>query len=175
MHVDGDLAVVHGFKQRGLRFGRGAVDLVGEQDVGEDRAALEFELLLDGGVDRDAEHVGGQHVAGELNALETAVKGAGERLAESRFADAGDAFDEQVPAREDRDQGKTDDVIFAADHVAQGCFELDRAISGCGCSFRRHAKSDSTMWPRGRAVTNVTERQLRATSYEQANRTQPTL
>ena len=50
-------------------FGRGAVDFVGQQNVGEYRAALEFELLLDGGIDGDAQHVGGQHVAGELHAL----------------------------------------------------------------------------------------------------------
>ena len=47
VRVDRDLAFVHGFEQRGLRLGRGAVDFVGQQHVGEDRAALEFELLLD--------------------------------------------------------------------------------------------------------------------------------
>jgi hypothetical protein len=31
-----------------LRLGRGAIDLVSEQDVGENRPALEFKLLLDG-------------------------------------------------------------------------------------------------------------------------------
>ena len=52
-------------------------------------ALLEFEFLLDGGVDRDAQHVGGQHVAGELDALKGAVDGAGQRLAERRLADRG--------------------------------------------------------------------------------------
>jgi hypothetical protein len=47
MRVDGDLAFVHGLEQRGLCFGRGAIDLVGQQDVGENRAALEFEFLFD--------------------------------------------------------------------------------------------------------------------------------
>ena len=35
----GDLALLHRFEQRGLRLGRRAVDLVGQHDVGEDRAA----------------------------------------------------------------------------------------------------------------------------------------
>jgi hypothetical protein len=41
--VDGHLALVHGFEQRGLRLGRGAVDLVRQEKVGEDGAGLELE------------------------------------------------------------------------------------------------------------------------------------
>ena len=40
---DGDRALLHRLEQRRLRLGRGAVDLVGEHDVGEDRARLELE------------------------------------------------------------------------------------------------------------------------------------
>ncbi len=36
--ADGDLAFLHGFEQGGLRLGRRAVDLVGQDDVGEQRA-----------------------------------------------------------------------------------------------------------------------------------------
>jgi hypothetical protein len=38
--VDGHLAFVHGFQQRRLRLGRGAIDLVGQQEIGEDRPGL---------------------------------------------------------------------------------------------------------------------------------------
>ena len=38
-----DLTLLHGFEQRALRFRRGAVDLVGEQDVREDRPLLDPE------------------------------------------------------------------------------------------------------------------------------------
>ena len=124
VRVDRDLAFVHGFEQRGLRLGRGAVDFVGEQDVGENRAALEFEFLFCGGIDRDAEHVGRQHVAGELHALKGAIDGAGERLSERGLADSGNAFDEQVSAGEDADQGEADDVVLAANHAAQSLFEF---------------------------------------------------
>ena len=41
----GDRALLHGFKQRGLRLGRGAVDLVGEHQIREDRARLEAQGL----------------------------------------------------------------------------------------------------------------------------------
>ena len=43
--VDRDLAFAHRLEQRRLRARRGAVDLVGEDDVREDRAALELEHL----------------------------------------------------------------------------------------------------------------------------------
>ncbi len=39
----GHAALLHGLEQRRLRFGRGAVNFVGEEDVGENRAALENE------------------------------------------------------------------------------------------------------------------------------------
>jgi hypothetical protein len=40
---DGDAALLHRLEQGRLGLGRGAVDLVGEDDVGEDRARLEDE------------------------------------------------------------------------------------------------------------------------------------
>ena len=42
--VDGDPALLHGLQEGGLRARRGAVDLVGEDDVGEQRARTELEL-----------------------------------------------------------------------------------------------------------------------------------
>ena len=41
-----DLALFHRLEQRRLHLGRGAVDLVGQHDVGEDRTGLETELGL---------------------------------------------------------------------------------------------------------------------------------
>jgi hypothetical protein len=42
------VVLLHGFEQGGLGLGRGAVDLVGEQQVAEDRALDESELALTG-------------------------------------------------------------------------------------------------------------------------------
>ncbi len=55
--VDGDLALVHGFQQRRLRFGGGAIDLVGQQEIGEDGTGLEFECFGMRVVDGDAQHI----------------------------------------------------------------------------------------------------------------------
>ena len=38
--ADGDLPLLHRFEQRALHLGRRAVDFVGQDDVGEDRALL---------------------------------------------------------------------------------------------------------------------------------------
>jgi hypothetical protein len=41
----GDIALLHALEERRLRLGRGAIHLVGEEDVAEDRAPLELEVL----------------------------------------------------------------------------------------------------------------------------------
>ena len=138
MRIHRDLAFVHGLEQRRLGFGSGAVDLVGQQDVGENRSALELKLLLDGGVDRDAKNVRRQHVAGELHSLKAAVDGPRQCLAERRLAHPRDAFDQQVSASQHRDQRQPDDVILAANHLAQRVFQLRRAMGHGNSGFRRH-------------------------------------
>ena len=69
---DGDLLLLHRLEQRRLRLRRGAVDLVGQQQVGEDRSGLEAELALAVLLDKDvrADDVGGHQVRRELDAVE---------------------------------------------------------------------------------------------------------
>ena len=67
----GDRPLLHRFEQRGLGFRRGAVDLVGEHEIGEDRAGLEAQSLvaaLVGLHDHAADDVGRHQVRSELNA-----------------------------------------------------------------------------------------------------------
>ena len=128
--VHGDLRFVHRFEQRGLRFRRGAVDFVGDDDVGENRAGLEFEFLVRGIVDADADHVARQHVRRELNALERAVEGAREGLRQSGLADAGNVFDQQVAAREQRRERQLDDVFLALHHARNRALKFGEAGAG---------------------------------------------
>ena len=60
--VDGDLAFAHGFEKGGLGLGSGAVDFVGQEEVGEDGAGAEFEVLKLGPVDGNAGDVAGEEV-----------------------------------------------------------------------------------------------------------------
>ena len=57
--VDGDLPLLHALEQRRLRLGRGAVDLVADDDVREDRSRLELEVAVLLLVDGDAGDVAG--------------------------------------------------------------------------------------------------------------------
>jgi hypothetical protein len=132
--VDGDLVLVHRFEECGLRLRSGAVDFVGEQDVGENGTVFEFEALLSGGKDRDSDDVTGQHVTGELHTLKSAIDGTGDGLAECGFTNARDTFDEDVTFRENGDERKTEDVVFAPDDGLQGILKENGAlqIRGCG-------------------------------------------
>ncbi len=67
--VCGDLAFLHGLEQRALGFRGRAVDLVGQDQLGKDGAAVKFELIAVPTVNGHADDVGGQQVAGELDAL----------------------------------------------------------------------------------------------------------
>src|ERR1700674_5091737 len=122
--VDADLRFVHGFKKRGLRARRGAVDFVGEDYVGENRAGTKFKITRFRIVDAHAEDIAGEQVRRELDALKAAVKGFCERLCESGLADARNVFDEQMTAREQRDEGELDGVFLAVDSARDGALEL---------------------------------------------------
>jgi hypothetical protein len=68
--LDSDLPLLHRLEQRRLGLGRGAVDLVGQEQMGEDRSAPELEAALALIVDRAAGDVARQQVRGELDAAE---------------------------------------------------------------------------------------------------------
>ena len=116
--VDGDLALLHGLEQRRLRLGGGPVDLVGEEDLGEDRALAELEL---GGLeveDRDPGDVPGEQVGCELEPLEVAAGGPGHCLGEHRLAHPGHVLDEHVAAAEEGEHAELDLLLLAHDHRA---------------------------------------------------------
>jgi hypothetical protein len=111
-------ASLHRLEQRRLGLRRGAVDLVGEHDVREDRAALELEALhaVLFGDHVGAHDVGGHQVGRELDARERRVDGLGERPHEHRLAEAGDTFEQRVSAAEEAHQHAFDDRLLPDDH-----------------------------------------------------------
>ena len=111
--VGGDLGLVHRLQQGALRAGRGAVDLVHQHDVGEDRPALEDELPRCALVDADAEDVAGQQVGRELDAAERAVDAPGDGPRENRLADAGHVLQQHVPAGQQGRQHLADGLALA--------------------------------------------------------------
>ena len=128
--VDGDLPFVHGFEQRRLRLGSGAVDLVRQKEIGEDGSGLELELLRVRVVDGDADDVARQHVAGELKPVKAAIDGACQRLRERRLSDSRHILDEQMAAGKQADQRQPDSLRFPAKNLIERVFERSESRRG---------------------------------------------
>ena len=125
--VDRDLVFLHRLEQRRLRLRRRAVDLVGEDDVREDRTADEPDDALAGRAvffdDLGAEDVGRHQIGRELNAVELEVHRVGELLDEQRLGQPGDAAQQAVPAGEERDEDLADHPLLADDGLGQLALE----------------------------------------------------
>ena len=104
---------MHGFEEGGLDFGGGAVDFVGEQKIGEDRALAGGEGGVFGVVDEGANDIGGEEVGGEGDAVELEAEGVGEGLDGGGFGEAGDAFEEDVAAGDEADEEAVDEAFLA--------------------------------------------------------------
>ena len=157
---DRDADVLHRFEQRRLRFRRGAVDLVGEHDVRENRPGLELEerpavrVLLD---DVGADDVGGHQVGRELDARERQVQHVGERVDEARLADAGNALEQHVAAREQAGDREVHDLLVADDPAPDFLGDAEEAVAelidglldGGGC---RHCLRMKYVWTAVRAA-----------------------
>ena len=82
MPIDRDVPLFHRLEQRRLGFGTGAIDLIDQQHVGENRTGMEHELILGRIEDMHARDVRGHEVGRSLHSLECAAERAGERLAQ---------------------------------------------------------------------------------------------
>ena len=130
--VDGDLGLLHRLQERALRLGRGPVDLVADDDVGEDRPRAELEVAHVLVEDRDAGDVARQQVRGELHPADPAVDGAGEGLGQQRLADPGNVLHEEVPLGEEDGDRRPDDGLLALDDRVhgggEGCRDLQHLV-----------------------------------------------
>jgi maltoporin len=116
--IDGHGALLHGLQQRGLGLRRRAIDLVRQQERGEDRAfdqrefvALQVENVGAGDVRR-------HQVGRELNAVELASQHARQRAREQRLGQARHAFDQRMLVGQDHHQRLADGILLADDHLA---------------------------------------------------------
>ena len=114
---DRHLALLHDLEQRALDLGRRAVDLIGQQQVGEDRAEGRPELARLLVVDARADEVGRDEVRRELDPLELAADPVRERLDGHRLGQPGHALDEDVTARQQRDDQPLEQVVLTDDDL----------------------------------------------------------
>ena len=113
--VDRRLLLLHALEEGALGLGRGPVDLVGQDDLGHDRARPELELLVLLVVDREAGHVRRQEVRRELDAAEGTAETLRDGLGQDGLAGAGDVLDEEVAATEERHEREPDLAMLADD------------------------------------------------------------
>ena len=117
--ADRHLPLLHRLQQRALHLGGGAVDLVGQHDVGEDRPLLGGELAGSGVVDEGAHQVGRQQVRGELDAPEAGTDRLRQGGDRQRLGQAGDAFDQQVGVGDQADQQAVEQPVLTDDLLAE--------------------------------------------------------
>ena len=109
------LLLLHAFQKPRLRPRRRPVDLVREQDIGEDRSRPERKVPARLAVDGKARHIRRQKVRCELDPLVAAVHRSRERPRQRRFAGPRKVLEQHVPAGDERRQDQPRHV-FASDH-----------------------------------------------------------
>ena len=95
---DRDLPLLHRLEQRALHLRGRPVDLVGQDEVREDRPERDLELAELLVEDPRPDDVRGDEVGRELDALELSADRLRERLHRHRLREPGNALDEEVPA-----------------------------------------------------------------------------
>ena len=113
--IDGNLCFTHRFQETALGLRRGAIDLVGQHDVGKDRTRYELKPLFLPVKHGDADDVGRQQIAGELNALERTVKRSGQAVCQCGFADARNVFEQKMATGQKADHRHLDHMGFPLD------------------------------------------------------------
>ena len=140
--VDRHLALLHRLEQRRLGLGRRPVDLVGEQQVGEDRALAEAQLALLAVDDHRAGDVARHQVGGELDPPGADVEGAGEGAHEQGLGHAGHALHQHVAAAQQRHEQAGDRGVLADDGLGDLAPDRGQPLAGVRSRWLRRSRSD---------------------------------
>ncbi len=116
--ADRDLPLLHRLEQGALDLGRRAVDLVGQDQVGENGPAVGAEFAGLRLEDHRADDVARQEVGRELDPLELDPQRRAQRLDQQRLGQSGHALQEHVAAGEQGHEQPLDDGILADDGLA---------------------------------------------------------
>ncbi len=156
--LDGDLVFLHRFEEGCLCPRRRAVDLVGEQQPGEQRALSEREVAAALVVHERSGEIGGEEVGGELGASEVEAEGLRERPSSKGLPEAGKVLEQHIAARQDRGKDERE-CLALSDHGDLDFVEYLAGQSGHVVefewfhgSFRGHSRS---MWVRMRSSSRA--------------------
>ena len=116
---------LHGFQQSRLRFRRGTVDFVRENNVAENRPRLELELRVTVFVFHDdisSRNVSGHQIGRKLNTRKRQIEYASQRTHQPRFADARNAFKQHI-ASGDHCDDRPFHYVLLSDDIASDLFK----------------------------------------------------
>jgi hypothetical protein len=102
----------HHLEEGRLDLGRSPVDLVGQDEVGEDGAQLDVEMFGRGPVDAGADDVRGDEVGGELDAGEIPAHHGCQGLDGEGLGQAGQTLEQAVAPRQQADQEPLEGVVL---------------------------------------------------------------
>ena len=128
MLADRDVLFLHRLQQRRLGLGRGAVDLVSQDEVGENRTVHKPETAASG-IGIDFQHIGAgdvrwHEVGRELNALVAQFQRARQGRYQQGFRQTGHADKQRMAATKDRHQHLFHHLVLADDDPAEFIFHL---------------------------------------------------
>src|SRR5690606_4268838 len=148
-----DLPLLHRLEQRRLHLRRRAVDLVGEDQVVEQRTLAELEAAVLRPVDLGAGEVGRQQVRRELEAVEIALDAFRQHLDGAGLGEARLTLDQQVPVAQERDQHAVDQMRLSDDQAAGVRFQpLELLCKGHRALRIREAGDSSNLPPLANAA-----------------------
>ncbi len=107
--------LLHRLQQRRLHLGRGAVDLVGQNEVGEYGALAHRKILVLLRIDQRTQQVGRQQVGSELDAGEIGVDGLRQRRYGQCLGQSGHAFKQDVSVRQQSYKQRVDQMTLTDD------------------------------------------------------------
>ena len=150
----------HALQQRCLGARRHAVDLIHQQQIGEDRPLVEAEILGIGGCaeakDGGAQNVGRHQVGGSLHALEAQAEQPAQSLDDQRLGNARHAFQQRMALAENGDQHLFDHPCLAGDYPPQlragvgdelvGCAELADSLDRLRRDLRGQTLAGGRAW-----------------------------
>ena len=109
------LAFLHHLEERGLHLRRSTVDLVGKQEVAEDRSELRVELTVAHAVDTRSDEVGRNEIGSELHASKRPAQDSRSRLDRQRLGETRDALDQEVALCEQADEHSLEHFVLPGD------------------------------------------------------------
>ena len=115
--ADSHLTLLHGLQKGRLDFCRASVDFIGKDEIREDGALVDLEILILLGIDKRTDYIGRKEVRGKLDTVELRIYRLGQSIDCQGFGKSGDTFEEDMAVREKAYQEVVHEVLLTDDNL----------------------------------------------------------